>query len=74
MAYKYDSPTLPTLIQLAIGQYEQLVRTLAEIQDETGIPGLHMSGDEGAGVLERIQAIHDDGCAASLEVFREFDN
>lgn len=77
MAYphKYDSPELQNAITDAVKAYEVVAQHLHKIQELTGIPGLHAevdSDDDTPGVLERIQAMHDEG-SDSLEAFRTFD-
>jgi hypothetical protein len=73
--YSYDSPELPKEIEAAVGVYEVLAKHLHKIQELTGIPGLHTdinSDDDTPGVLERIQAMSDDG-SIILEAFKDFD-
>lgn len=75
MRHDYSDPQLATLLAKALAQYEALVDTLREIQTATGIPGFHTdidSEDWSEGVLQRIQAMHDEG-ETSLECFKEFD-
>ncbi len=73
--HSYDSPQLPKEIEAAAAAYAVLVEHLHKIQELTGIPGLHTninSDDETPGVLERIQAMHDEN-SISLETFKGFD-
>jgi hypothetical protein len=74
--HDYTSPRLPKLLADAQAKYQELSLVLLDIQEVTGIPGLHtdlMSDDYTEGVLERLQALHDDGVEATVETFKEFD-
>lgn len=73
--HHYDSPELTKEVLAAAGAYAVLAEHLHKIQELTGIPGLHTdinSDDESPGVLERIQAMHDEN-SISLEAFKDFD-
>ncbi len=73
--HSYNSAELPKEIAAAAAAYAVLVEHLHRIQELTGIPGLHTninSDDDTPGVLERIQAMHDEN-SISLEAFKGFD-
>ncbi len=72
MAHIYDSPELPKELENAVSAYAVLSEHLDRIQQLTGIPALDSPGQKIPGVLERIQAKHDEG-ETSLEGFRLFD-
>ena len=74
--HRYDAPDLPSLIEEAFTHYEELSQLLHKIQQRTGIPGLHTnsnSDDSTPGVLERIQAMYDNG-EQSLAAFMAMDD
>lgn len=81
LPHRYDEPRLPDWLTEAYTVLGKLNNLLYQIQEATGIPGMHAdcnSDDQTAGVLERLQdmwdaSLEDDSAETLLAAFRAFD-